>query len=304
MAALLYKVEAFVRLGLTKQECTDVACKWNNDFVKKVTPEPISKIKFYKDTCVQKAKKSIRKQPKSYSRPTHDEQQTFLKSLTECDSIPVVLSCFNGYSEKFHWNRDSRPKIQLPQPLRELYFADNDLSEDKVLQKCEEIFANMRVTTEEVSEIEKCTLEQSDCLAWYDQRCGRITSSSVHGVLQTDPDKPSNSVIKQICFPEKVSTTAINWGQRHEKTALQSYAQLLNAAQPPHTGLSVQRTGLRIAEEKPFLGASADLITQCECHGKRVVEVKCPYSFRNKTVQDFFSDKQCYIEGMTLKKRA
>uniref|UniRef100_A0AAV2JB71 SWIM-type domain-containing protein n=1 Tax=Knipowitschia caucasica TaxID=637954 RepID=A0AAV2JB71_KNICA len=41
VAALLFKVEAFVRLGLTKETCTDVACKWNNDLVEKVTPDPV-----------------------------------------------------------------------------------------------------------------------------------------------------------------------------------------------------------------------------------------------------------------------
>lgn len=74
VAALLFKVEAFARLGLTKQACTDVACKWNDDFVKKVTPDPISKIKFYKDSCVQKAKQSTKKRPKPYSKATQEEQ--------------------------------------------------------------------------------------------------------------------------------------------------------------------------------------------------------------------------------------
>lgn len=129
---------------------------------------------------------------------------------------------------------------------------------------------------------------------------GRITSSSVHGVLHTDQDNPSRSVIKQIRFPENVSATAINWGQKHEKTALKAYTQLLNNIQPPHAGLTVQRTGLRISEDKAFLGASADAIAQCDCHGKCVIELKCPYSFRSKRVEDFLDDKKCYIESETL----
>ena len=76
----------------------------------------------------------------------------------------------------------------------------------------------------------------------------------------------------------------------------------MNTAQPPHTGLIVQRTGLRITEENPFLGASAPSITVCECHGKRVVEIKCPFSFRNKNLEEFLNDQRCCIEGLTLKK--
>ena len=39
--ALLFKMEVAVRLGYTKKACTSEACKWNNDFVKKVKGEPI-----------------------------------------------------------------------------------------------------------------------------------------------------------------------------------------------------------------------------------------------------------------------
>ena len=33
--ALLFKLEAAVRAGFTKNACTDVACTWNQDFVEK-----------------------------------------------------------------------------------------------------------------------------------------------------------------------------------------------------------------------------------------------------------------------------
>lgn len=54
VAALLFKIEAAVRAGYTKKICTDEACKWNSDFVKKVKPVPIYKIKLYTDAAVAK----------------------------------------------------------------------------------------------------------------------------------------------------------------------------------------------------------------------------------------------------------
>ena len=44
--------------------------------------------------------------------------------LKESGAKPVVLSCFNGYSESFHWKR--KPKLpKLPASLRSLYSPGN-----------------------------------------------------------------------------------------------------------------------------------------------------------------------------------
>ncbi|VDI60785.1 Hypothetical predicted protein [Mytilus galloprovincialis] len=58
IAALLFKVEAAVRLGYTTKLCTELPCKWNADFVKKVQPAPVKDIQFYKTSCINKAKKA------------------------------------------------------------------------------------------------------------------------------------------------------------------------------------------------------------------------------------------------------
>ena len=44
VAAVLFKIEAAGRLGYTCQACTDIACKWNVSFVKKVQPAPLAAI--------------------------------------------------------------------------------------------------------------------------------------------------------------------------------------------------------------------------------------------------------------------
>lgn len=36
VAAVLFKIEAGVRLGITKTSCTDEACQWNKTFREKV----------------------------------------------------------------------------------------------------------------------------------------------------------------------------------------------------------------------------------------------------------------------------
>ena len=69
---------------------------------------------------------------------------------------------------------------------------------------------------------------------------------------------------------------------------------------PQHINWSRQKAGLMVDTDLPFIGASVDSITNCECHGKRVVEVKCPYSFRDKTLQDFLTCKIAVLRGINL----
>ena len=56
IGAILFQIEAAVHLRYNKEACTDVACKWNNDFVKKkIEGREIGDIIFYKTkTCNQK----------------------------------------------------------------------------------------------------------------------------------------------------------------------------------------------------------------------------------------------------------
>ena len=55
IGAILFKIEAVVRLGYNKHASTDVPCRWNNDFVKKIEGKE-KKIIFYKTkTCKKKS---------------------------------------------------------------------------------------------------------------------------------------------------------------------------------------------------------------------------------------------------------
>jgi len=53
-----------------------------------------------------------------------------------------------------------------------------------------------------------------------------------------------------------------------------------------HINCYVQHAGFRICVEMPFIGASADGYVTCDCHGKGVVEVKCPYTDRNTVLSE------------------
>ena len=71
-----------------------------------------------------------------------------------------------------------------------------------------------------------------------------------------------------------------------------------------HKNFTCNPCGFQIYLEKLYLGASADGIGSCDCHGEnRVVEIKCTYKHRDNVVMEaahddksFFIDKNGYLK--------
>jgi hypothetical protein len=100
--------------------------------------------------------------------------------------------------------------------------------------------------------------------------------------------------------PSTLNVPAINYGKENEPKALSLFQQQLTDL---HPGGKLTRTGLRICFEHPWLGASPDSILECPCHGKLVVEVKCPFRFRENSVGEMLGSKSCCLsEDGELKK--
>ena len=83
------------------------------------------------------------------------------------------------------------------------------------------------------------------------------------------------------------------WGCEHEKVALEIYKR---KADTQHTDVEVLASGLVIDTSYPHMGASPDGIIQCICCGKGVIEIKCPYSCRDKTFLETTGDKNFFLE--------
>ena len=113
--------------------------------------------------------------------------------------------------------------------------------------------------------LEIITRTQAACKKWFKYRAGRITASNLHAVVHTSPQQPSIYLLRNICYPDVYSfkSDATEWGCLHEKEALEAYKS-----------------------ESPHLGCSPDGLVSCTSHGLGIVEVKCPYSARNMTVND------------------
>ena len=86
----------------------------------------------------------------------------------------------------------------------------------------------------------------------------------------------------------------------HESVAVEAYRQeMVNLN---HNDFQVVDCGLIISNTYDYLGASPDRIVKCKCHGKRLLEVKCPFTLTDKTRTisslDFLQPSET---GLTLK---
>ena len=121
-------------------------------------------------------------------------------------------------------------------------------------------------------------------------------------MLCTNQERSSKSIILKVCTASKISKSpAISWGKSNEKRALKAFEDSMTDV---HGGCNVEVTALRLHKKYHFLGASADGLGSCRCHGDFLVEIKCPYSLKDKqTIEDCLPDKRfCIDETLQLKK--
>lgn len=167
--------------------------------------------------------------------------------------------------------------LVLPPPITEMFLGEHtNLSSQALLDKALEVFSSIAITQEDCTNIEENTRLQRECIDWYKQREGRLTASFFHEILvqrkQSDPDL----LVKKLLSDVNISNIpAIKWGIEHENDAKGEYIQQMRAS---HTVFECTPAGLVVNPLFPHLGASPDGFTDCECCGKGLVEIKCPFS--------------------------
>ena len=128
-------------------------------------------------------------------------------------------------------------------------------------------------------------------------RSGRITASRMKAVCHTDPGKPSQSLIRQICYPQSFafSSRQTKWGCSHEVDARKLYEKKMKEF---HKGFDVSDSGFIINPKWPFVGATPDGNVACTCCGRGVLEIKCPYCHKGESIEVATANKKfCLNEG-------
>ena len=228
------------------------------------------------------------------------QQCLFLQKLTQIPvkKLPVASSLCKDYSEAFVFTKPVPPNPKIPNCLREFYKPN--ISKEEILENIQKIM-DIKLTEEQVNFIENTTKQQINFLLWKDMRIGRITSSIVYDVINTNIDEPSTSVIKTICTPaKKLNVPAIKWGNKNEPVALKAYEAVMKNDQED---LKIIKSGLKFSTQHHFPGASTDALAICQCHGKFLIKIKCPSKLRKKkNIQYCITDDNfCFNSELQLK---
>lgn len=312
VAAVLYKIEAAVRIGLTSAAPTDLPCKWNQNFTKNIVGCPVAEISIYSDSAKSKVNKS--KTSVQEKRASDDEILGFLNSIAEVAPNTVCLSLFSQFQKNFTSVSQPDPNaltMKLPDSLRSLYHCNNLLLASTEFDELVEasIEKVQELSEQQMLYVEEATRNQSRCFAWFQQRAGRITGSTFYEAAHTSTTNPSKSLVQKLCSENSIqlNVPSLSWGRDHESEVITLYqsafsnANFSNSCIPLHNStlhenLSVEQIGLCISKDKPWYAASPDAVVFCDCCSYGVLEVKCPYSLRDMSLKEEIHKNKFYIK--------
>ena len=166
-----------------------------------------------------------------------------------------------------------------------------------LLQKCDDIFNSYTFSFNQATKVEEMTRSQSKFRIWFQQHAGRITASRFREILHTDYTQPSISLIKSICYPvmHQLMPKACQYGCEHEEQARVKY---FDDHSKIHNSLIVINCGLVLHPLYPFFGVSPDGIVNCSCCSSGVLEIKCPYRCKDKSLNELVEERNFCLENV------
>ncbi|CAH0731044.1 unnamed protein product, partial [Brenthis ino] len=184
------------------------------------------------------------------------------------------------------WHAPKKNKLDVsPQKAENLSY---EISEYNVCKKRKE------VTTDSAKEIEKTTKNQTKTKLWFTERSFRVTASRVGEICKFTAKKDQEKYAQNLICNKKIVSTAFEWGLRMgsmETTAIESCEG--------KAGKKVERCGLYVSVQYPFIGASPDGLLE----DNKILEVKCPYSIKDEIIGvNNYSHLEHNLEYLQLKK--
>ena len=124
----------------------------------------------------------------------------FLDKLATVNPSASILSTVMEHSDRFIPKSCTQ---ELPLCLSSLYDAQYlDLSYHELIAKSLEVYDSIAVDVDQAVRLEEVTKKQSKSKLWFRFRAGRVTASRFKAAASTNVAQPSQSLIKQICYPE------------------------------------------------------------------------------------------------------
>ena len=135
---------------------------------------------------------------KSLVPPTDKELSCFYEALSKTGK-PALLSLLSKYSDSYIVDY-SKLSMQLASLFDEKCL---ELPYNELLEKCEEAFDKIQVSTSQTRNIKTATQTQAQLKIWFIYRAGQVTASRFKSAVCTDMSQPSQSLIKTICYPHR-----------------------------------------------------------------------------------------------------
>lgn len=145
---------------------------------------------------------------------------------------------------------------------------------------------NLTLSIEQCAEIEHNTKDQSSSTRWIAERKGRITASNF-GSIMNRKKEINETFIRNVFDKKSFKSAPTSYGQANEKTAKQMYIK--------SSGNHIHDVGLVVNPLFPFLGATPDAKI-CEKCVTGILEIKCPYSVRDSTLQEACANNAFFLE--------
>ena len=311
--ATLYKMEYANNKGWCNPTCTEQACVWNKSSRKDINPCLITDLVVRKrianNVTDNNEKENTRMEalqefdPRIESHRDFNEHsfETFLNNIHISEPSAVI---FKSKIKKSDENFESNPDLE---ELSFKILSDHPNTDETTLSKI--FLEKMILTQETIKNVEYNTRDQAKSNTWFQMRKGRITASKHHSIYtkvntlskNTSSKKPKTTpLVADILYPNKKKfiTASTKWGIDHEQSAIKKfYAEHVSK----HTDLKIEKSGLFIFYERPYIACSPDGFIVCKCHGRVCLEVKCPFKIFNKTIKeganecDFFTIKNDQI---------
>ena len=223
----------------------------------------------------------------------------------------VPLGTYLGYQLQdkkkkesvFHFTRTTNnvlPAKEQPTsilPFPNLFSHDGttiDLTEFPNTSTAQTLLDKVRVNQAESTKIHNCTVQQSASAEWNLQRKYRLTASNFGRVL-TRKQLPSSSFLDSLFKAKDLSRVkSISHGKRNETLARTIYSQKMQ--KKVSRLFTVYESGLVVPPSHPYLAATPDgkVFDPTETSNFGLIEIKCPYTWRNMTLQDACEDDKFY----------
>ena len=175
-------------------------------------------------------------------------------------------------------------------------------SKEELIQRVSTLKDSLKLSPQEIREIERNTKDQHQSPLWHSQRRFRLTASYFGEIRRRLPSTPPDSLVLRILGLKTFTAKLTDWGKEHEAKALEAYVK--HQQDYGHQGLLACKSGFVVSETHPFLGASPDGCVHDPLHDEPfgLVEIKCPYSHRNNTPEIACNSKDfcCSLDKMQM----